>query len=230
LSVWIISVVSGSADRTIRIWNAETGKGVAGPFKGHIFAITSVGFSLDGKRLVSGSRETIRIWNVEMGERVAGPFEGHRFVITSVGFSPDGKRVVSGSDDNTIRIWNAETGEGVAGPFEGHTSWITSVGFSPDGKRIVSGSDDRTIRIWNAEMDKDLPTTFEHQTVSFRSLGIWRTETGDDLQCMAKFHRCHFDYHGWMKGEDGQGLLFGCPRVTGDTFVAQTRLLLWVQV
>ncbi|KAE9405675.1 hypothetical protein BT96DRAFT_314240 [Gymnopus androsaceus JB14] len=145
-------VVSGSYDKTIRIWNAETGEQVVKPILGHTSWVRSVGFSSDGKRVVSGSDDnTIRIWNAETGEQVVEPILGHTNSVTSVGFSSDGKRVVSGSHDETIRIWNAETGEQVVEPILGHTNSVTSVGFSSDGKRVVSGSHDKTIRIWNAE-------------------------------------------------------------------------------
>jgi WD40 repeat protein len=50
---------------------------VAGPFAGHTSFVTSVGFSPDGKRVVSGSLDkTIRIWDSEAGEAVTGPFRG----------------------------------------------------------------------------------------------------------------------------------------------------------
>ena len=41
-------IVSGSEDKTIRIWNAATGQCVAGPFQGHTDYITSVAYSPDG--------------------------------------------------------------------------------------------------------------------------------------------------------------------------------------
>src|SRR6266436_90985 len=143
-------IVSGSDDRTIRVWNATTGETVAGPFTGHTDWVRSVGFSPDGHHIVSGSDDrTIRVWNATTGETMAGPFTGHTRPVLSVGFSPDGHHIVSGSSDGTIRVWNATTGETVAGPFTGHTDSVLSVGFSPDGHHIVSGSHDRTIRMSN---------------------------------------------------------------------------------
>ncbi|KIM20489.1 hypothetical protein M408DRAFT_81907, partial [Serendipita vermifera MAFF 305830] len=91
-------------------------------FVGHKGAVHSVCFSLDGKRIASGSEdETIRVWDAETGEVVAGPLQGHTGWVLSVAFSPDGRRIVSGSLDRTIRVWDAETGEVVAGPLQGHT-------------------------------------------------------------------------------------------------------------
>ncbi|KIJ49834.1 hypothetical protein M422DRAFT_246201, partial [Sphaerobolus stellatus SS14] len=190
-------VVSGSDDRTIRIWNAETGQLVSGPFEGHEGLVRSVAFSPDGQRVVSGSNDkTIRIWNAETGQLVSGPFEGHEGLVRSVAFSPDGQRVVSGSDDKTIQIWNAETGQLVSGPFKGHEDWVLSVAFSPDGQRVVSGSNDKTIRIWNAETGQLVSGPFEgHKdwvwSVAFspdgqrvvsgsndKTIRIWNTETG----------------------------------------------------
>src|SRR6266702_2046592 len=121
-------IVSGSYDRTIRVWNATTGETAAGPLTGHTSSVNSVAFSPDGQRIVSGSYDqTIRVWNAITGETVAGPFTGHTSSVLSAAFMPDGQRIVSVSDDRTIRVWNAMTGETGAGPFTGHTDWVLSV-------------------------------------------------------------------------------------------------------
>ncbi|EDR04490.1 uncharacterized protein LACBIDRAFT_391733 [Laccaria bicolor S238N-H82] len=120
---------------------------------GHTNSTTSVTFSPDGRRVVSGSDdETIRIWDAETGKLVGEPFQGHTYYITSVAFSPDGRRVLSGSCDKTIRVWDAETGKPVGESLQGHTDMITSVAFSPDGRHVVSGSCDKTIRIWDLDL------------------------------------------------------------------------------
>jgi len=48
-------IVSGSNDKTIQVWDAQTGTTVAGPFHGHTREVTSVAFSPDGTNIVSGS-------------------------------------------------------------------------------------------------------------------------------------------------------------------------------
>jgi WD40 repeat protein len=58
-------IVSGSVDKTVRIWDAKTGAPIGKPLTGHENPVTSVAFSPDGQRIVSGSVDkTVRIWNI----------------------------------------------------------------------------------------------------------------------------------------------------------------------
>ena len=58
-------LVSGSADRTVRLWDARTGQPIGQPLHGHEEVVTSVAFSPNGQRLVSGSDDrTVRLWDV----------------------------------------------------------------------------------------------------------------------------------------------------------------------
>ncbi|KAF5370245.1 hypothetical protein D9757_012009 [Collybiopsis confluens] len=119
---------------------------------GHKDEVTSVAFSPDGTRIVSGSKDKlVRIWNAENGTAVGKPLKGHTSYVSCVAFSPNGTRIVSGSWDTTVRIWNADSGIAVGKPLQGHTNMVNSVAFSSDGSRIVSGSWDTTVRIWNAD-------------------------------------------------------------------------------
>ena len=104
-------IASGSSDKTIWLWDAETGEQLRSPLKGHEDWVLSVAFSPDSKCIVSGSYDkTIRLWDVETGEQLRSPLEGHEDRVRSVAFSLDSKRIVS-SSDNTIRLWDVETGE-----------------------------------------------------------------------------------------------------------------------
>ena len=104
---------------------------------GHTESVSSVAFSHDGKRVVSGSDDgTVRLWDAETGEAIGEPFQSHDGPVSSVAFSHDSKRVVSGSSDGTVRVWDAETGEAIGEPFQGHDGFVYSVAFSHDGKQI----------------------------------------------------------------------------------------------
>ncbi|KAH8806822.1 hypothetical protein DL96DRAFT_1822174 [Flagelloscypha sp. PMI_526] len=145
-------VVTGSTDKTVRVWDAETGEAIGQPFRGHEGVVFSVAFSPDGRQIVSGSEDhTVRIWDIESGKPAGQPLLGHEEFVLSVAFSPDGHQIVSGSRDNTVRLWDAVSGKLVGQPLVGHTSSVASVAFSPDGRHVVSGSWDKTIRIWDAK-------------------------------------------------------------------------------
>ncbi|KAJ7776917.1 WD40 repeat-like protein [Mycena maculata] len=189
-------IVSGSRDKTLRIWDSATGGLIGDPFTGHTSSVSSVAFLPDGIHIVSGSRDhTILVWDSQTGTPILEPLR-HPKHITSVAVSPDGKQIISGSADKAIRIWDLATGDLIAGPFEGHTSAVTSVAYSPQGSYIVSGSVDRTVRIWN--LRTRAPTViFEGHTGSVNSVGfspdgknvvsssddktilVWDSETGD---------------------------------------------------
>ncbi|KAH9028780.1 hypothetical protein EDB85DRAFT_2276308 [Lactarius pseudohatsudake] len=82
----------------------------------HSSWVTSVAFSPDGQRIVSGCFDrTNRLMNATTGDTEADPIH-----TDSVGpFSPDGQRIVSGSQDRTIHVWNATTGDTGTDRFSG---------------------------------------------------------------------------------------------------------------
>jgi len=63
-------VVSGSDDRTVRIWNVTMGE-VEAEVKGHTDSVMSVAFSQEGSRVVSGSYDKT-IPNLECDNRGHG--------------------------------------------------------------------------------------------------------------------------------------------------------------
>ena len=145
-------IVSGSKDRTLRIWTKGT-DGVWGSevLEGHTDTVWWLQTLPDG-RIVSGSSDnTIRIWMKGTdGAWSSEELKGHTDWVRCLQALPDG-RIVSGSDDRTLRIWTKGTGGAWSSEeLKGHTNVVCCLQTLPDG-RIVSGSRDGTIRIWDGE-------------------------------------------------------------------------------
>ncbi|RYP27056.1 hypothetical protein DL767_007830 [Monosporascus sp. MG133] len=151
--------------------------------EGHGDDVSSVAFSPEGSRLVSGSFDgTIKIWDAATGACLS-TLTGHDDSVSSVAFSPDGSRLASGSSDGTVKVWDATTGaylSTVAGhgdltlsvAFSSDGSRVASgssdgaltlsVAFSPDGSRVASGSSDGSIKVWDAATGVCLSTLAGH--------------------------------------------------------------------
>jgi WD40 repeat protein len=156
------TVLSGSDDATIKLWDIATGQCLK-TFTGHKKWLHSVAFSPDGLTALSGSSDkTLKLWDIATGKCIktfTGP--GHTAYVTSVAFSPDGKTVLSGSGDNTLKLWDIATGQCIE-IFSGHSSDVTSVAFSPDGKTVLSGSGDKTLKLWDIATGQCIETLSGH--------------------------------------------------------------------
>jgi WD40 repeat protein len=98
-------IVTGSADKTARLWDVVSGKPIGEPMK-HEDAVTSVQFSPDGRRiLIVLEDKTARLRDAVSGGSIGEPMM-HEDVVTSAQFSPDGQRVVTASFEKTARLWD----------------------------------------------------------------------------------------------------------------------------
>lgn len=144
-----LQIASGSADRTVQIWNVNDGSEVY-IYTKHSDRVEALAWSPDGKRIASGSVDkTVQVWNAGNGNN-SFTYRGHSDKVTAVAWSPDGKLIASGSADKTVQIWDAENGNTIF-IYQNHTDRVKTVAWSPDGKRIASGSDDKTVQVWDAE-------------------------------------------------------------------------------
>ncbi|MFL5625950.1 MAG: caspase family protein, partial [Ktedonobacteraceae bacterium] len=132
-------------------------------FAGHRREISSVAFSPDGTKILTGSADgTAQLWEMESG-KLLKVFKGHQDGVCSIAFSPDGTKILTGSDDKTVRLWEIGSGETVM-TFEGHRYQVRSVAFSPDGTKILTGSVDAIACLWDAKSGNILLKFESHQS------------------------------------------------------------------
>ncbi|THH08539.1 hypothetical protein EW145_g2640 [Phellinidium pouzarii] len=167
-------LITGSYDRTARVWNLETGTEIR-CLRGHSRAVRALQF--DEAKLITGSMDnTMRVWNWRTGKCIR-ILEGHTDGVVCLNF--DYNVLASGSVDRTVKVWNFRTGECFT--LRGHRDWVNSVQlwdsnpsagegsfcqtlmFEPSassgeisnmptidpGKMLFSASDDGSIMLWD---------------------------------------------------------------------------------
>ena len=100
--VWAVAVspdgrfiVSGSLDRTVKVWDAHDGR-LLRSLAGHTDRVTAVALSPDGRTIVSGADDrTVKVWEAESG-RLLRSLEGHTGSVLAVAVSPDGRTIEIG--------------------------------------------------------------------------------------------------------------------------------------
>lgn len=144
-----MSLLSGSIDGSIKLWDAPSGLKIEISPKGDIFkeAVLSVAFSPNSNLIAAGGNDcTVRLWDVSTGNKIAS-LGGHQSPIKSIAFSPDSNIVASANGDRTITLWDVNTKEQLC-VLTGHERSIFSVAFSPNGQIIASGDSDGILKLW----------------------------------------------------------------------------------
>lgn len=186
-------LITGSYDRTIRVWNMETGVELH-CLKGHTRAVRALQF--DEIQLITGSMDhTLRVWDWRRGKCIK-TLTGHTAGVVCLNF--DSNVLASGSVDSTIKVWNLRSGG--AFTLRGHNDWVNAVQLwdsdsgqtrtppvTPSGracsaeidpgKMLFSASDDGTIRLWDLTL-KSCIRQFTGHVGQVQSLRLLLTDTG----------------------------------------------------
>jgi WD40 repeat protein len=154
-------LATSSYDRTVRLWDAATGRqepsleGTGGP-------AYHVAFSPDGRTLASvGGRSTaevagtdlptgwVALWDLAGRKRI-GPLAELPEEVSCVAFSPDGRLLAVNGPGAVVTVWETSKLTAVARLAAPRNA--SFVVFAPDGRTLASSHADDTIRLWDWDM------------------------------------------------------------------------------
>ena len=138
-------LVSGSNDKTIKIWNTADGS-LKKTLIGHTGSVRSL-ILLENGNIASGSDDrTIRIWNIDIATPIKIISSDHTDWIRSIALLPNGQ-IASASDDKTVKIWDKDTGI-LDKTLTGFSNYVMNLAVTSNNY-LVAVSLDNNIRIWH---------------------------------------------------------------------------------
>jgi WD40 repeat protein len=146
-------IVSGGEDRTVLVWDANTGQTLGQPLAGHTSRVRAVAVGRVGNVYViaSGDERTVRAWDALSGR----PLSSRAEFVEAMAVDRVGDRdvIVLASRDRAVRVWDADSDPLLLNqPHSGRPDWAGPLGAGRIGDRrvIVSASHDWKVRIWDS--------------------------------------------------------------------------------
>ncbi|XP_030552890.1 transcriptional corepressor LEUNIG-like isoform X2 [Rhodamnia argentea] len=135
---------TSSADKTVRIWDADNPDYSLRTFTGHSFAVTSLDFHPRKDDLIFScdSNTEIRYWSIKSG-RCVGIIKGGS---SCVRFQPRVGRFLAAAAKNVVSILDVET-QVCRMKLQGHEGTVNTVCWDSTGEHLASVSDD-LVKVW----------------------------------------------------------------------------------
>ncbi|HVD99914.1 MAG TPA: caspase family protein [Cytophagaceae bacterium] len=155
-------LVTGSRDRTAKLWDLQTGMEMR-TYNGHEHTVNGVQFSPNGKYLATSSADnTFRVWNVLNGKQIFVSPVAEKYM-TDIAFSPDSKYLIGAGYSDSASVYEIPSGKfvkNIAVNADQGSGYGVSVEYSPDGKWLAIGEDNKTVNVYHLP-DWKLTYTFK---------------------------------------------------------------------
>ena len=148
-------VAGGGNDKTCRVWDISTQRMVH-QLVGHKNIITCVRFLVDGKGVVTASKDRqIKVWDISKQTYRQKSNIVLDSTANSLDVAKDSYTMVTGHTNGSLRFWDIRTGEKNAEIKSVHKAAITSVQFHPQDKsKVLTNGMDSIIKIMDVRTCK----------------------------------------------------------------------------
>lgn len=177
--------VTGSADRTIKIWDMATCD-LKLTLTGHTDHVRGVKLSQRHPYLFSvGLDQSVKCWDLEMN-KVIRSYHGHLSGIFCLNVMKDLEILLTGGRDSVCRVWDIRTKKQVM-VLSGHKNTVACIDSQTGEPHVITGSHDQTIRCWDITIGRPF-VVLTHHKKSIRSLIFHSKEytfcsgSGDNLK------------------------------------------------
>jgi WD40 repeat protein len=149
------SLVSVSADRTVKLWEVLTSK-LERSFGNHLGPVHAVAFrprAALGFCVTASDDKTVRLWQPSIG-RMVRIVRGHGGPVFAVAFSTDGRRIFSIGQEGIGRILDADSDK-VLHEWKAHNDWVYALAVGPNGN-LATGDWRGQVKLWTVKGDRIL--------------------------------------------------------------------------
>lgn len=152
---------TGSADRTIKIWDLASGK-LKLTLTGHISAVRGLAISDRHPYMFSvGEDKMVKCWDLEQN-KVMRHYHGHLHGVYACALHPTLDLLMTAGRDAVVRVWDMRSRREVHA-LQGHRDTINAVMAQGVDPQVVSASVDSTVRLWDLAAGKCMATLTNHK-------------------------------------------------------------------
>ncbi|XP_029213127.1 pleiotropic regulator 1-like [Acropora millepora] len=204
---------TGSADRTIKIWELGSGK-LKLSLTGHISTVRGLAVSSRQPYLFScGEDKQVKCWDLEYN-KVVRHYHGHLSAIYSLDLHPTIDVLFTCGRDATTRVWDMRT-KACIHTLTGHTSTVAVVRSQAAEPQVITGSHDCTIRLWDLAAGKSKVTLTNHKK-SIRALVLHPTQFSFASASPDNIKQWKFPDGNFLQNLIGHNSIVNCMAVNSD--------------